>query len=99
VKIPSRLHLDIQQMVREAVANAARHAGAKSISIELAAARGSLRLDLTNDGARYPRTGESIEMPQSLRERVEQAGGEIEISRGMGVTKLSISLPINGADR
>jgi signal transduction histidine kinase len=99
VKIPSRLHLDIQQMVREAVANAARHAGAKSISIELAAMRVSLRLDLTNDGARYPRTGESIEMPQSLRERVEQAGGEIEISRGMGVTKLSISLPINGADR
>jgi signal transduction histidine kinase len=33
-------------------------------------------------------------MPQSLMERVEQAGGNMEVSRGMGVTKVSISLPI-----
>jgi signal transduction histidine kinase len=33
-------------------------------------------------------------MPQSLRERVEEAGGTIDLSRGMGVTKLSIALPI-----
>jgi signal transduction histidine kinase len=35
-------------------------------------------------------------MPRSLRERVEDAGGAIELSRGMGVTKLSIGLPIAG---
>jgi signal transduction histidine kinase len=33
-------------------------------------------------------------MPQSLMERVEQAGGNLEVSRGMDVTKVSISLPL-----
>src|SRR4029453_903300 len=37
VKLPTRLHLDAQQLVREAVANAVRHAGAKNVSIRLAA--------------------------------------------------------------
>ena len=41
-----------------------------------------------------PRFGDGIEPPQSLKERVEQAGGAVEVSRGMDVTKLSISLPI-----
>jgi signal transduction histidine kinase len=35
-------------------------------------------------------------MPISLRERVEQAGGAADMARGMGVTKVSISLPISG---
>ena len=96
VMVTAQLHRDAQQLVREAVANAVRHAGAKNVTIELAAAPGEVRLDLTNDGTKYPRKGELLEMPQSLTERVEQAGGEIDVSRGMGVTKLSILLPISG---
>ena len=92
--IPAKLHRDAQQLVREAVANAVRHAGARTVTIDLSTAPGELRLHLTNDGARYPRKGEYLEMPQSLMERVEQAGGNMEVSRGMGVTKVSISLPI-----
>jgi signal transduction histidine kinase len=38
--------------------------------------------------------GGRMEMPASLRDRVEQAGGALDLARGMGVTKLSISLPI-----
>jgi len=94
--IPTRLHLDAQQLVREAVANAVRHAGAKSISIRLAAAADGLHLDLINDGKAYPKSAAGGRMPRSLRERVEDAGGAIELSRGMGVTKLSIGLPIGG---
>ncbi|MGI8932273.1 MAG: sensor histidine kinase [Sphingomicrobium sp.] len=92
--IPTRLHQDAHQLVREAVANAVRHAGANSVSIALSAAPHEMRLEFTNDGARYPRTDEGLEMPQSLCERVDQAGGALEISRGMGVTKVSISLPL-----
>jgi signal transduction histidine kinase len=51
---------------------------------------------MVNDGAAYPKHGEQIALPHSLRERVEQAGGAIDLSRGMGVTKLSISLPTEG---
>ena len=44
--------------MREAVANAVRHAEAKSINISLAAAPDALRLEFINDGAGYPRSGE-----------------------------------------
>jgi signal transduction histidine kinase len=92
--IPSRLHLDAQQLMREAVANAVRHADAKSVQIKLAAEADELTLKFINDGAAYPTSGERLEMPMSLKERVEEAGGEFDIARGMGITKLSISLPI-----
>ena len=91
--VPSRLHLDAQQLVREAVANAARHAGAKNVSIRLAGTADELRLDFINDGSAYPRSSHGGRMPRSLRERVQAAGGTIELSRGMGVTKIAIALP------
>lgn len=97
--ISARLHLDAHHLVREAVANAVRHADAKSVNITLSAAAHEMRLELVNDGARYPRTGDTLEMPQSLNERVAQAGGTLEVSRGMGVTKVSIKLPIGEGRR
>ena len=95
-QISTRLHLDVHQLVREAVANAVRHAGAKSVRIALEAAADNLRIDVVNDGAEYPRFGDTMEPPQTLKERVEQSGGEVAVSRGMGVTKVSISLPVRG---
>ena len=92
--IPTRVHLDAHQLMREAVANAVRHAKAKSVTIELAAASERLQLEIVNDGAEFPVRGERPEMPTSLRERVEQAGGALDMARGMGVTKMSIWLPI-----
>ena len=91
--IPTRLRLDTQQLMREAVANAVRHASAKSVTIELAAFSDSLALDIVNDGTDFKPRGGRIELPASLKERVEQAGGTLDMARGMGVTKLSISLP------
>ena len=91
--IPTRLRLDAQQLIREAVANAVRHASAKSVSIELAALSDGLTLDIVNDGTEFKPRGGRMELPTSLRERVEQAGGTLDMARGMGVTKLSITLP------
>jgi signal transduction histidine kinase len=96
VMIPTRLHLDAQQLIREAVANAVRHAGAKSISIRLAADADDMHLVFINDGAAYPKSEDGGRMPKSLRERVEEAGGALDLSRGMGVTRLTIELPIAG---
>ena len=99
IMIPARLHQDLRQLIREAVANAVRHADAKSVMIVLAVVQNELRLDLTNDGIRYPQTRDSVELPQSLSERVGQADGTLELSRGMGVTRISISLPIRERPR
>jgi signal transduction histidine kinase len=97
--IPIRLHLDAQQLMREAVANAVRHAEAKSVAIELAATASELKLEIVNDViATVPRSAR-LDMPQSLQERVGEAGGTLEMARGMGVTKVSITLPIGGRRR
>jgi signal transduction histidine kinase len=92
--IPTRLHLDAHQLVREAVANAVRHARATSVRISLRADAKQLRMQFVNDGAPFPMYGDRLEPPASLQERVEQAGGTIELSRGMDVTKVSIALPV-----
>jgi signal transduction histidine kinase len=97
VTIPAKLHLDAHQLVREAVANAVRHAGAKSIEIAVATRENQLQLDVINDGKSYPRHKGVLQPPKSLQERSDQAGGVIELSRGMDVTKVSISLPLVGA--
>jgi signal transduction histidine kinase len=97
--ISIRLHLDAQQLMREAVANAVRHAEAKSVAIELAATASELKLEIVNDViATVPRSAR-LDMPQSLQERVGEAGGTLEMARGMGVTKVSIVLPIGGRRR
>lgn len=94
--IPARIHLDALQLMREAVANAVRHAAAKSVTVKLAAVADELRLEFINDGAAYPKRGDRLDTPTSLKERVEQAGGALDMARGMGVTKVSVSLPIGG---
>jgi signal transduction histidine kinase len=54
-------------------------------------------MEIINDGSEFPMRGGRLEMPASLKDRVEQAGGMLDLARGMGVTKLSISLPIGEA--
>ena len=94
IMIPIRLRLDAHQLTREAVSNAVRHASAKSVTIDLAASKEGLKLEFVNDGAGFPDRGGRPDVPGTLKERVEQAGGTLDVSRGMGVTKISISLPI-----
>lgn len=92
--IPTRIRLDAHQLMREAVANAVRHARAKSVSVEASAGNDELKLEFINDGTEFPSRGGRLEMPTSLKDRVDQAGGNLDLARGMGVTKLSIVLPI-----
>jgi signal transduction histidine kinase len=94
--VPTRLQRDAQNLMREAVANAVRHAGAKSITIRLKASDDLVMLDFINDGARYPKSPLSGDLPRSLSERVKLAGGAFDLTRGMGVTKISVSLPVSG---
>jgi signal transduction histidine kinase len=95
--MPTRTRLDAHQLIREAVANAVRHAAAKSITIEASAMGRDFRMEIINDGSEFPMRGGRLEMPTSLKDRVEQAGGMLDLARGMGVTKLSITLPIGEA--
>jgi len=96
-RFPGRLQFDAKLLLREAVANAVRHAGATSVTIKLKADADALRLDFINNGAAYPGSPGNGALPRSLKERVEQAGGAFDLSRGMGVTRVSVSLPVPGS--
>ena len=96
--IPIRLQLDLQQMLREAVANAVRHGGAKRIDVDLAVADNLLHMRVADNGSGFVRVkGKSIAEPWSLKERVERAHGSMRLDSEPGSTNILISLPLAGA--
>ena len=95
--IPIRVHLDVQQLLREAVANAVRHGGADHVSVELAVDGDSLKLDVIDNGKGFAANGSSPVEPWSLKERVDRARGSLMLVSEPGRTDVSISLPLAGA--
>ena len=95
--IPIRLQLDLQQMLREAVANAVRHGGAKRIDVGLAVENDQLRLSVVDNGSGFPLANGVASEPWSLKERVERANGSLKLDSSPGSTNILISLPIGAA--
>ena len=90
--IAARLHLDLLQTIREAVANAARHASARNVDIRLHGDDDQIELTIADDGQSsndVPETG-----PWSIRERVEEAGGTMAMRSSEEGTKLCVRFPI-----
>lgn len=96
--VPIRLQLDLQQLLREAVANAVRHGGASRIDVDLAVADDELRLQVTDNGSGFlPVDAENLVEPWSLKERVDRARGSLSLFSEPGCTKVVITLPLTGA--
>jgi signal transduction histidine kinase len=96
--IPIRLQLDLQQMLREAVANAVRHGGAKRIEVGLAVEHDQLQLSVADNGSGFPsNNGGAASEPWSLKERVERANGSLRLVSAPGKTNILISLPLGAA--
>ena len=96
--IPIRLHLDVQQLLREAVANAVRHGHADRIDVGLALEEDRLQLSVADNGCGFANgKGETPAEPWSLKERVERANGTIRLVSAAGSTNVLISLPLAGA--
>lgn len=95
--IPIRLQLDLQQLLREAVANAVRHGGAKRIDVALAVNENSLQLDVVDNGKGFTARNGTTVQPWSLKERVERANGSLRLVSAPGSTNISISLPLGAA--
>jgi two-component system, NarL family, sensor histidine kinase DesK len=77
-------------VLREAVTNILRHAGATSCRLELATDSGGTRLSVHDDG-RGGITSEGNGL-RGMRERVEALGGRLDIDSGKG-TRLTIYMP------
>ena len=84
VRAPDAVHETLMRIVREAMANAVRHGGAKSVTVRLANADG-LQLSIEDDGSGL---GASENNPGfglvSMRERAHALGGDFQISERAG---------------
>ena len=95
--IPIRMQLDLQQMLREAVANAVRHGRANRVDVGLAVENDHLHLRLADNGVGFPSNDCATAEPWSLKERVERAHGSIRLVSEPGSTNILIDLPLAGA--
>ena len=96
--IPIRLQLDLQQLVREAVANAVRHGCASRVDIDLGIEENLLSVRVKDNGSGFlPSNGGTPVEPWSLKERVDRAHGSLSLFSEPGCTNLLITLPLAGA--
>jgi two-component system sensor histidine kinase DesK len=80
-------------VLREAVTNIVRHAGASECSIELFTASDTTQLVIADDGRGHIRQeGEGL---RGMRERVRELGGSLSLESDRG-TRLRIALPRYG---
>jgi signal transduction histidine kinase len=79
--VPARLRHDLLVLVKESLANAAKHARARCLSLQVTAADGALRLIVQDDGAGFDSTRENSGSGlRNLRERMSHAGGSFVVS-------------------
>ncbi|HXP63326.1 MAG TPA: two-component regulator propeller domain-containing protein, partial [Dongiaceae bacterium] len=95
--VPARVRHDLLVVVKESLANATRHARAQSISLQLTASAGQLRLTVRDDGAGLdPARAASGSGLRNLRERMDHAGGTFAVSSApAGGTTITAMVPLS----
>ncbi len=92
--VPVRLQLELQQLIREAVANAVRHGKAERVRVNLLNRGGHLGLIIEDNGHGFSlAAGAEPEPPESLAGRVREAQGEMKVRSVPGETVISIRVP------
>jgi PAS domain S-box-containing protein len=90
------------RIVQESLSNAARHAGASRVVVELARRNGALEVSVRDDGGGFDpsgTTGAGFGL-RGMRERVDLLDGSIEIATGPGRgTRVSAALPLGYTGR
>jgi signal transduction histidine kinase len=96
--IPIRLQIDLQHLLREAVANAVRHGGASRIHVGVDVENDRLELLVKDNGSGFAPAGDHPPVePWSLKERVDRANGSLSLFSRPGCTDIVITLPLAGA--
>ena len=94
----------LYRLLREALFNVARHAGASSARVDVSRRDQGLQILVTDDGRGFPFRGhyEHEELnrqklgPVSLKERIATLGGSLVIDSCPGLTRLEMRLPTGG---
>ena len=94
---------DVYRLIHEALVNAARHANASTIRVNLSMAEGRVQLSIADDGKGFPFTGtydlawlERMDQgPVTLRERVAALRGDLTLtSSKQAGSELLITVPL-----
>jgi len=98
-RLPATVETALFRFVQEAVNNAIKHAAAQAVDVSLVREKGSVRLSVTDDGQGFdpqaPRSSKQVGL-WSMRERVEQLGGEFELQSAPGQgTTLTAWVPLD----
>ena len=95
------------QSVRELLLNIVKHAQAKSVAVHLHRQDHHVRLEVFDDGVGFAVDGQAAEVRKSggfglfsIRERLAQMGGRMEIDSAPGRgTRVALIVPVDYADR
>ncbi len=93
-RLPALVETALFRVVQEAVNNTIKHAQAETIQVSLVQETGGIRLRIADDGRGFdpqaPRSSRHVGL-WSMRERVEQLGGdfEVESAPGQGTTLIA----------
>ncbi len=101
-RIPEALADHAYLMIREALVNAARHAGASTATVEVDGQDSRMRIVVADDGHGFPFSGRYEHAalaerglgPVSLRERAASLGGTLAIDSTEKGARLEITLPL-----
>jgi signal transduction histidine kinase len=99
---PVALAQEVYRIVQEGVLNAARHADASLIRVDVSADAEGLRLEIVDDGRGFPFRGiydlaalnQMNRGPLTLKERVAELSGDLKLCSMETGTELLISLPL-----
>lgn len=102
-EVPEAFTRQLYRLLREALFNVARHAGASNAQVEVRRGEEDLSITVTDDGRGFPFRGryEHDELvrqklgPVSLKERISSLGGSLAIDSCPGKTRLEVQLPIS----
>jgi two-component system NarL family sensor kinase len=96
--LPSRVEAGLYRIAQEAVANAVRHAAARSIRLKLLAQPGQVRLLVIDDGRGF----DANDIPKDryglagINERVHLLGGKLTLQTSPGHgTRLEVEVPLD----
>jgi signal transduction histidine kinase len=93
-RLPERVEVAAYYVVSEMLTNAAKHAHASHVRVDVEATNGVLRVGVSDDGAggADPARGSGL---VGLKDRVESLGGAISVQSPLGEgTSLDVELPI-----
>jgi signal transduction histidine kinase len=98
-RLPEQVEISAYYVVAEALTNAARHARASAVSVEVEADEAVLHVSVRDDGAGGARFAGGTGLV-GLKDRVEAVGGRIHLDSPPGTgTTLSVELPLTTASR